>query len=855
MRELFRKADERYNSGLFHFTKEDNRSEPPDELTTALAIDDKPLKDILNSLYYPESPYEFSVLPTEILGQVYEQFLGKVIRLTTGHRAVVEEKPEVRKAGGVYYTPTYIVDYIVKNTVGKLLEGKTPRQASKLKILDPACGSGSFLLGAYQFLLDWHRDRYIEGGTKKPTKELFQGRGGVWHLTSAEKKRILLNNIYGVDIDPQAVEVTKLSLLLKVLEGESQESLENQLRMFHERALPDLGSNIKCGNSLIGPDFYEGQQVMNFDEEERYRINVFDWQAEFPAIMKAGGFDAVIGNPPYIRIQTMQEWAPLEVEHYKQRYTAARKGNYDIYVVFVERGLSILNPRGNLGFILPHKFFNSQYGVPLRRLLGEGKHVAQVVHFGYQQVFVGATTYTCLLFLDKGGCNEASFVRVDDLMAWRVSGRAEIGTLPAARFSSLDWNFALGSEASLFERLSKMPAKLVDVADRMAQGIRTSANEVYVLDIAKDNGKLIAAYSKRLDREVVLERNATTLFLQGREIKRYQILPSRKAVIIPYRLQEGRPELIAEKELRATYPHTFAYLRENKAYLEEREHGRMRGDHWYGFIYPKNIEVMSSYKILVPDIADRASFALDETGSYSFTSGYAITLRKEVTESPKYVLGLLNAKPLDFFLKRVSTPLRGGFFRYFTQFIEQLPIRRIDFSEPSDKTRHDRMVSLVDQMLTLNRRLGTVKAPHDRTTLQAQIAATDRQIDNLVYELYALTADEIKIVEQDRTEPASPPAAADDTPAEENGDAFVYTPYQPALDAGISEEWDRKNARRHYLINRESHDQLTPEEKAELEVLQETVVAHFNTIFPRSWILDDDRLERLEEKYKTAKNP
>ena len=165
--EIFRYADERYNSGLFHFQKEKDRPELPDELTPMLTIDDKLLKDIIRRLYYPESPYEFSVLPADILGQVYEQFLGKVIRLTSEHRAVVEEKPEVRKAGGVYYTPTYIVDYIVKNTVGKLLEDKTPKQASKLHILDPACGSGSFLLGAYQHLLDWHRDWYMNNDPQK----------------------------------------------------------------------------------------------------------------------------------------------------------------------------------------------------------------------------------------------------------------------------------------------------------------------------------------------------------------------------------------------------------------------------------------------------------------------------------------------------------------------------------------------------------------------------------------------------------------------------------------------------------------------------------------------------------------
>ena len=282
---LFFEADQRYNSGLFHFAAEKGRASYPDELTPGLAIDDRVLKDILRRLYYPESPYEFSVLPADILGQVYEQFLGKVIRLTAGHRAVVEDKPEVKKAGGVYYTPTYIVEYIVEHTVGRLLEGKTPGQVSELRVLDPACGSGSFLIGAYQYLLDWHRDWYVAHPTKRPRPEIYQECGGEWRLTTAEKKRILLNNIYGVDIDAQAVETTKLSLLLKVLEGETSDSLDTQLSFLHERALPDLDANIKCGNSLIGPDFYDDQQLGlgGLDDEERYRINVFDWEAEFPA--------------------------------------------------------------------------------------------------------------------------------------------------------------------------------------------------------------------------------------------------------------------------------------------------------------------------------------------------------------------------------------------------------------------------------------------------------------------------------------------------------------------------------------------------------------------------------------------
>ena len=395
LREIFYHADDKYNSGLFDFKA--------DRLTPEIKVDDKPLKDVFKNLYYPESPYEFSVLGADILGHVYEQFLGKVIRLTEGHRAKVEEKPEVRKAGGVYYTPTYIVEYIVKNTVGKLCEGKSPRQIGSLRILDPACGSGSFLLGAYQYLLDYHRDWYITHNPKNKNvtqgfspapREIYQGRGGQWYLTTQEKKRILLNNIYGVDIDPQAVEVTKLSLLLKVLEGENQDTLERQMKLFKERALPDLGSNIKCGNSLIGPDFYQGNQMSLLDSEDTYRINAFDWEKEFPEIMKKGGFDAVIGNPPY-----GAEFEQMANEHLKNKFqTFVWRG--ESYLVFVEKGVQLLKLRGLLGYIIPDTYLNLGFTQSLRTFLLQHSKLREIVNLP-SNVFSGGTVDTTLLFVEK----------------------------------------------------------------------------------------------------------------------------------------------------------------------------------------------------------------------------------------------------------------------------------------------------------------------------------------------------------------------------------------------------------------------------------------------------------------------
>lgn len=750
---LFNQADARYNSGLFHFAPERGRGDP-DYLTPRLNIDDKALHDIIRNLYEPVSPYEFSVFPADILGQVYEQFLGKVIRLS-GKSAKVEEKPEVRKAGGVYYTPTYIVEYIVAQTVGKLLEGHTPDPTgpvSRLRVLDPACGSGSFLLGAYQYLLDWHLRGYLAAPSKWSRgrgRTLHQTAAGEYHLTLAERKRILLDNLYGVDIDPQAVEVTKLSLLLKVLE-DSPDALTGQMALLPERVLPDLGENIKCGNSLIGPDFYDGAQATLFDMGEQLRINAFDWRAEFREIMDAGGFDVVIGNPPYIRIQTMKEWAPAEVEFYKRQYRAAGKGNYDIYVVFVERGLELLNSRGRLGYILPHKFFNAKYGEPLREVIAEGRHLSGIVHFGDQQVFSGATTYTCLMFLDKSGKDEFRFVDARDLDAWRLDESAVEGMISDNKVTGKEWNFSVQPGAALFERLAQFPHTLADFATRMYQGSITSADTVYLFkEFGPEVDGLIRVFSKELGKEVLLESRLLKRVVRSGDVKRYYAMPS-ALVLFPYHVESGNATLYSPKELERLAPYAWEYLKANRKLLEAREKGKFKDSQWYRFGRSQNLGLWEQSKLMVPYMITNLAAYYDVDDDYYFinvtTGGYGITV-DETKISYLYLCGLLNSRLLDFFLKQVSTNFRGGYMAANKQYIEQLPIRTIDPTNPTDAAAHSQLVTLVQHMLELHRRHAAEANPQVRTVLQRQIDATDRQIDRLVYGLYGLTEEEIGVVE------------------------------------------------------------------------------------------------------------
>ena len=742
--QIYHRADERYNSGLFHFRYEKGISEQPDKLTPNLNIDDAVLKGIIKNLYYPDSPYEFSVLPADILGQVYEQFLGKIIRLTPGHRAVIEDKPEVKKAGGVYYTPTYIVDYIVKQTVGKLLEGKIPKQVAgtnikdaPLRILDPACGSGSFLIGAYQYLLDWHRDWYIKNSPEKWMKgknpQLCHGPSGDSRLTTAERKRILLTHIYGVDIDTQAVEVTKLSLLLKVLEGENEQTLNSQLQLFHKRALPNLSSNIKCGNSLVGSDYYENQGLLSIDGEERYRLNVFDWNSEFPEIFQKenSGFDVVIGNPPYVRQELLGDFKAYFQKHYQTFHGIA-----DLYVYFIEKGVELLRDEGFFGIIVANKWMRANYGIPLRQWLKQ-QHISEIIDFGDLPVFQKATTYPCILRIKKTSPQKTFMAaKVNTLIDLNLTDYVEKNhfQISYGGFDDKGWSLADYKTQALLDKLKKEGQPLGEyIKGKIYRGILTGLNEAFVID-AVTREKLIAQDPS--SAELIKP------FLTGRDIKRYQPPVSDKYLIfIPkgWTKEKSKGNSDGWKWFKCNYSAIAEYLEPFSAKAQKRYD---KGDYWWELRACDYYDEFEKDKIMLPDISLRGNFTIDSDGHYCANTAYIIS------NSENYLLGIFNSFLITFYYKALSSTIRGGYLRFIYQYIYQLPIYTINFSDSAEKARHDRIEDLAGQMLLLHQRLADAKLDHDKNALQRQIDATDRQIDRLVYELYDLTDEEIKIVEK-----------------------------------------------------------------------------------------------------------
>jgi hypothetical protein len=769
--EIFERADQRYNSGLFHFEDEPGR-EPPDKLTLNLIIDDVTLKWILRSLYYPQCPYVFSVLPPEILGNVYEQFLGKIISITPGRRAKIEEKPEVKKAGGVYYTPSYIVDYIVKNTVGKLtgdptaghceeaegrrsnLKSLTPKQIANLKILDPACGSGSFLLGAYTHLLNYHRDWYVANDPQKHTKQIYQGRAGDWFLTITEKKRILLNNIFGVDIDLQAVEVTKLSLLLKVLEGENSQTLENQYRLFHERALPDLANNIKCGNSLIGPDFFDNLEpeprtasnircggnnelrTMNNEQrtildELRQKINAFDWEKEFAEIFsgKNPGFDAVISNPPWGAEFTDQE---LRYHRIKNKEIIVRM--IDSFMYFVYQSCKRLNSSGFLGMILPDVILYQSDNLKLREYILQHFRIHALLNMG--DVFHKVTRPASIIVIQQGNLSE-HLITVSDLSLiskpdkelsllrpanFKLFSQRQIEDLPSKLFitSHVDEYKLLNKLKTVSHRLLK---QLVD-QDGIQRGVSPDLKEAFIVPSSTiSHAKL---------EKVKLRRVLTG----GRQVKRF-FIEHHNLWLIYTNHNEDFSKL----------PNICAYIDNFKDSITCKE-VKQKKHPLHSLHRPREEKIFLKNKKLIGVITeDKIVIALDEAKTFTTDGLYVFSTKDDINE--KYIMGILNSR-LFVYIYRLLTLEKG---RVLAQVkptcLLQLPIRTIDFDNSDDKRQHDKMVKLVDRMLDLHKDLAAAKIPDEKTRIQREITATDSQIDRLVYNLYGLTEEEIKIIEQE----------------------------------------------------------------------------------------------------------
>ena len=705
----FKKADEKYNSGLFDFSK--------DVISEKLQIDNKVIKTIVNEMYYPESPYEFSVISVEILGSAYEQFLGKVIRITPAHNAKIEEKPEVRKAGGVYYTPQYVVDYIVKNTVGKLIDGKTPKQIEKIKIADPACGSGSFLIGAYQYLLDYHKNYYTDNGTKTGKKDSPTTPEG--NLTSAEKKKILLNNIYGVDIDVNAVEVTKLSLLLKCMEGETETSIAQQQKLWHERILPTLDDNIKSGNSLVDTDFYDSE--IDFGDERK--VKPFNWQKNFPEVFKNNGFDIIIGNPPYIKERGNKEiFEPILKSRIGKLY---HQGKMDFWYYFIHRGLDILKDAGFLSFITNSYWMRSDGATKMINRLKEEATFITIVDFDNYKVFEDVSGKHNLSIIKKGisknskveifkidksnpNTNIESYPKELVLHSTLIDSNNKlsinIGNEIFDDFEILDNHFdtSVGVQESTDKVTKKQKEQSKNLEVEIGDGVFVLAkNEIEKLNLSTDEKLLFKPYL-----------NTSHVIKYGIEFQE------------EYLLYSGKVE--REKIAKGYYPNIKRHLDKMREFVTSSNLP-------YGIHRTREQRFFESPKLICKGMFKSPEFYYDENKYYCGFS-FTVIIQKSNKYDLKFLLGLMNSCVGEYWFN-LNGKSRGIGVDIGVKVFRQFPLPLVDTSESIELST--KLINYVTQIQDLKKEIASVKLPDKKRQLSDKIDFIDNKINEEIENIEA----------------------------------------------------------------------------------------------------------------------
>ena len=761
-----------YNGGLFK----------PDEILDSIIIDD----DLLYKYTLKLADYDFaSEVDVNILGHIFENSLNELDEVKAQlEGTAIDKSTTKRKKDGVFYTPKYITKYIVENTVGKLCDEKktalsiietdyfTDKKRQKktikplveklstyrdwllqLTICDPACGSGAFLNEALNFLITEH------GYVDELQAKLF---GDAMVLSDVENS-ILENNLFGVDLNEESVEIAKLSLWLRTAQP--------------NRKLNSLNNNIKCGNSLI-------------DDPEIAGDKAFHWKQEFPTVFDKGGFDVVIGNPPYVRVQSLKENYFSQTEFLEKTYVSAT-GKYDLYAIFMESSYNLINQFGLVSFILPHKFLVADFGTGIRKFLSENKAVESIVHFGSDTVFNDASTYTCIVNLQKKA-DELKFVKIKPL---NITNPFKFNSINYSYLSNEAWLLKDKTEISLFDKITKGKS-LDNMCEGIYQGLITTGDDIFMVE-GEIEDKIFRGYSKALASYIEIEAGLLKEVLKGQDIKRYLPLRSNRYVIYPHKLNSSNKTVaIDEDNFESLYPKTFNYLLNFKEHLVEKKiRYKTNPKYWYSLHRSREISLFEQDYLITPQLQNYPSFTVKETNVYADAGGYLL-LPKKMYNSLE-LLPILNSKLLWYFIKNTSSEYSGGYFYFKTKYLEPfcIPSQRLDDFDFKDvvsgqlnqtqalfskvhkfqrtlqrkfevleklpkKLENWYLLTFADFVKELKKKKIKLSLAEESEwedyflqeqqkaqTLKAEIDKTDKEIDAMVYKLYDLTDEEIAIVE------------------------------------------------------------------------------------------------------------
>ena len=693
LEELFRVADKRYNSGLF------------EKENIIFDLNNDIIIEIIESLYYPQSPYLFNIIEPNLLGKIYEAFLTEQLICSASGEITLAKKKECMNRS-VVTTPFEIVKYIVAKTLGKLCNKKIPDEILLLKIADIACGSGVFLEEAYNYLVQY----CVEWYSLNNPEFLIDVSGGRKKLPLEAKKEILLSCIYGIDIDIHAVEVTKFSLLIKLIEDETAPSVEASIPI-----LPNLDTNITLGNSLIGKQELQ-REVLSTDEI--IEIVPFDWTM----INNGRNFDAIIGNPPYVSTEDMHALLNRrEFVLYKKNYMSTYK-QFDKYFLFIERALQKVSSRGYVCFIVPNKFFKISAGQKLRRLIASNKSLVSLDDFGDAQLFANKTIYSSILLLQKEINETFNYSKIKSAATLWSGEKQQSITLEGNFLNELPWRLTTDFEfLSLLKRLDKASVPISTHAE-IFNGIQTSAERpkpIYWFTNSQIVNESDKCYTIQKDSNTFeIEKEIIRPYFKPAKksekgLNSYSIIQTDKWIIFPY---DSDGNLISIEKMEKDFEGTLNYL---KSYYDRlvpkqispsgvRDVPNATPETWYQYGRTQALTTFTDTpKLIVGILSKEPMYAYDNKDmliASGGTAGYcAITQKTDSPYALEYLQAWLSNPYTEKFIKTVGSDFENGFSSRGTFVLPKIPFIELDFYNPNQKAIYDNVVEDTRKVYAINR--------------------------------------------------------------------------------------------------------------------------------------------------------
>lgn len=732
---IFKEADKRYNSGLF---KNDN---PIFDLSCDIIF------EMIESLYYPKTPYMFTIIEPSILGKIYESFLAESLVLQNGKISLAQKKEYLYKS--VVSTPVEIVRYMVKNTLEPLCEAKTPQEILSLRIADIACGSGVFLEEAYQYLVDYCTEWY----KINDKGHLLVVEDGKEKLPLVDKKEILTNCIYGVDIDIHAVEVSKFSLLLKLIENETEPSV-----MSSKPILPELEDNIKCGNSLVSDNDIE---EFNITSEDLVNIAPFDWKE----INDGNKFDVIIGNPPYVKTEDIKKLhTNAEVKVFK-KYKSSHK-QFDKYYLFIEKALELVNAKGLICYIVPNKFLHTESAEKLRLMIKD--KIVKLDDFGATQLFKDKTIYSSILTLCTTNVDKLAYRTVEKVAHLLNDEAEQYSFIPKQCLNCMPWAekekinddspWLVYDDDVYLNMMKNASPRIVPLSDvvEIYNGIQTSAEKVYKIE-----GKTIVSEDedyvkfKAQDKEYMIEREILRLYFKPTRAEQgvldtYSDINQVKVNynIFPY---DQNGSFITKDIMEARYPYAWEYLLEHKDTLLPKSLGGNRDvqpavsdkDEWYRYGRSQAITSLNNRDKIIVGVnrkKDDPLYLMDKTHyliASGGTAGYVgISLKEDSEYQLEYIHAWLSHPLTDWYLQSIGSDFEGGFIARGTYTLPMVPFIKLDFADKKQMELYDQVIANTVRISELNKELLSKKDKATQNVLEKEKNKLIKQNERMITRVY-----------------------------------------------------------------------------------------------------------------------